>query len=142
MGVILMNSNININSSYDLLNNSNSIDTDRDLRKFKIKENYGILNNTKENSNAYETRIMTLNERLDITSNADDQKFKLVKDKLSKLQEGIANEKIKLEHIDDAQFKTIELLENNCLTQFSLNSQEKKEKESQLDTFINDKFFE
>lgn len=71
---------------------------------------------------------MTLNERLDITSNADDQKFKLIKDKLSKLQEGIANEKIKLEHVDDAQFKTIELLENNCLTQFSLNSQEKKEK--------------
>merc|ERR1712166_1519949 len=115
MGVILMNSNININSSYDLLNNSNSIDTDRDLRKFKMKENYGILNNTKENSNAYETRIMTLNERLDITSNADDQKFKLVKDKLSKLQEGIANEKIKLEYVDDSQFKTIELLENNCL---------------------------
>jgi len=36
---------------------------------------------------------MTINERIDLTANADDQKFKLVKEKLSKLQEGIASDK-------------------------------------------------
>eukprot|EP00801_Mesodinium_rubrum_P009276 Mrub_09307.p1 GENE.Mrub_09307~~Mrub_09307.p1 ORF type:complete len:248 (-),score=51.61 Mrub_09307:18-707(-) len=106
-----------------------------------MKENFGLLN-AKENNNSYESRIMTLNERLDITANADDQKFKLIKDKLSKLQEGIASEKLKLEQADDAQYKTLEFLENNCLTQYTMVSEEKKSKETQLDTSINDKFFE
>jgi len=100
------------------------------------------MNNGKDISNSYESRVMTINERLDITANADDQKFKLIKEKMSKLQEGIASQKYKLEQADDLQFKTLEQLENNCLIQYNQLSQEKKEKESQLDTTINDKFFD
>jgi len=88
------------------------------MRKFKLKENFNIINNNgKDISNSYESRIMTINERLDITANADDQKFKLIKEKLSKLQEGIAKEKYKLEQAEDDQSKTLDLLENNCLIQ-------------------------
>merc|ERR1711881_778648 len=72
---------------------------------------------------------------------AEETKFKLLKDQITKLQEGLATERIAREILDERKAKELKLVENNVQLDLNVEKQNRKDNETKIQKHIDEKVF-
>ena len=73
--------------------------------------------------------MSNLEEKISRQAISEETKFKLLKDQITKLQEGLATERIAREILDERKQKEAKLVENNIQLDLNVEKQTRKEAE-------------
>jgi len=90
---------------------------------------------------AFDYKLQALDEKLQRNALSEETKFKLLKDQITKLQEGLATERIAREILDERKSKELKLVENNVSLDLNVEKQNRKDNENKIQKQIDEKCF-
>lgn len=82
-----------------------------------------------------------LEDKVGKNQSVNDERFRLLKDQVAKLQEGIATEIIAREILDERKTKEIKLVENNINLELNVEKQNKREVEQRIAKKVDEKIY-
>merc|ERR1712000_646978 len=101
----------------------------------------GLDDDKKARRDAFDYKILAVEEKLQRNALSEETKFKLLKDQITKLQEGLATERIAREILDERKSKELKLVENNVALDMNVEKQNRKDNENKLVKQIDEKLF-
>jgi hypothetical protein len=90
---------------------------------------------------AFNSRFKSIESRLDSAGASSDNKYKLLKDQLSRVAEGLAQERHMREAMDERKAKELKLVENNLRIDLNLLKQARKDTEGKVTKGLDDRLY-
>ena len=89
----------------------------------------------------YEAKIKNLEEKITRAQIAEDTKFKIMKEQISKLNEGISSEQLVRESIDERKAKELKLCENNISIELNVEKQNRRETDAKIQKMLDERLY-
>lgn len=89
----------------------------------------------------YEEKIKNIEEKINRAQMAEDTKFKIMKDQISKLSEGISSEQLLRESIDERKAKELKLCENNISIELNIERQNRRETDAKIQKMLDERLY-
>ena len=89
----------------------------------------------------YEAKLKNLEEKISRAQIAEDTKFKIMKEQISKLNEGGSSEQLVRESIDERKSKELKLCENNISIELNIEKQNRRETEAKIQKMLDERLY-
>jgi len=89
----------------------------------------------------FEVKVRQLDDKITKNHQLSEEKFKIIKDQIGKLQEGMATEIIAREILEERKNKEIKLVENNIALELNVERQTRREMETRIAKKLDEKVY-